>query len=314
LRSLLGEDPAITEMVEVMTQTHKSAARLGVTCQLQLSDQPDTAQPPALYLSHHTYLTPSFARLRDAGTDVWHFGASDMRRRITLDPEGFGGWSSLAHKRTADLVLGDVTADEISDFFTEAHNKARAQAAHHPQSDAPLDLPANYVLVALQTIGHISQRKAYVPMLDMLSMVVERFAGSGTTVVIRRHPKCNSRKVAVALARVGGKAGVMVTDEPLHRILDGAQALFTVNSSAGASSLAHDVPLYCFGASDVAPVAHYIRSPEDLLAATTPIRFACPPEQRARFVFYYRNIFQVDLDNGLAHRLDTLISAALRKT
>lgn len=313
LRKLLKDNAAVTAMLEVMAQTHRSAAALGATCQLQHSDRPDTAHTPALYLSHHTFLSPPFAQLRNAGCDVWHFKAADLPRRETLDPDGFAGWSSLARKRPGDLVLGDVTQDQIGAFFANARANASAQTSKYAQSNIAVDLPETYVFVALQTIGDMVQRKAYVPMLDMLEMVVERFAGTGTTVVIKRHPKCTSRKVATALDAAGARAGVMITNGSIHQIMAGAQAVFTVNSGVGAESIVHNVPLYCFGAADYAAVAHQIASREELVAATTPIRFACLPDQVQRFYYYYRNIYQVRVDDELPDRLTALISAALER-
>ncbi len=315
LRKLLKPNAAIDAMLRVMHHAMAEAQARGLSYDLRLSDRPtaDQAQPPCLYLSHHTIQTPAFDQLAAQGTTVRHFKAADIPDHTVIDPRGFAGWSSLADARMADLDLGTVDAAQVDAFYQATQTRLiQGNLSKYAQSDGRLDLPQPYVFVALQTIGDMVQRNAYIPMLDMLALVVARFRDSGTQVVVKRHPKCRSRRVARALHTAAQEPHVTITDGSIHRILSGASAVFTVNSGVGGESLVHDAPLYCFGKADYAAVAHQVRTASDLTRLTTPLRPAVSASERRRFLYYYRNIYQMRHPDQLGPRLGALIDAACR--
>lgn len=314
LRKLLKPNAAVDAMLRTLQTGLALATEKGLTTQLDLSDTPAPCHAPALYLSHHTVESPAFAALRARGTHVMHFKAADLPGRTSLDPLGFAGWSSLADKTAQELDLEGATQAEIDTYFDEAKAAAiSGNVSKYAQSDAQEALPERYVFLALQTIGDMVQRNAYVPMLDMLAMVIERFEGSPFTVVVKRHPKCRSRRVSAALETASRQPHVQISQGSIHQLLSGASAVFTVNSGVGSEAIIHEKPLYCFGKADYAPVAHQIRSRTDLAKATDPLRDSCTEVERKRFLFYYRNIYQFRQEDELRPRLSALIEKALHQ-
>lgn len=313
LPKLLKPNAAIDAMLNTLGMTLVLAQEKGISARLDLSDDPKPGHVPALYLSHHTIESPAFATLRDKGTRIVHFKAADLPGRTSLDPMGFAGWSSLARKSVQDLDMGNVSTQEIDAFFMTTREQVLTfNQSKYAQQNADEALPERYVFVALQTIGDMVQRNAYLPMLSMLDMVVARFRQSGYQVVIKRHPRCRSRRVTAALRKAAKAPHVTISQGSIHKLLAGAEAVFTVNSGVGSESLIHETPLYCFGASDYGAVAHHIRSDADLLASTSPIRSSCSAAERRRFLYYYRNIHQFHQADQLRDRLSALIADSLR--
>ncbi len=311
LRKLLRPNAAINDMLQVIRTSFDTCAERGISYALASSDKPSFGHVPQLVLSHHTVSTPAFESLRASGSEVLHFKAADLPRRTCFDRLGFAGWASLADKHVRELAMPEVCPAQINYFFDTAQSMALSQnLSKYAQTSTPMELPEKYVFVALQTIGDMVQRNAYIPMLDMLDMVVKRFAGSGYHVVVKRHPKCRSRRVSAALANLGSKPDVLVVEGSIHQIIADASAVFTVNSGVGAESIVHEVPLYCFGKADYAPIAHQVRSGEDLARLTDPISPAVSADDLRKFLYYYRNVYQVRLEDELPKRLAALIETA----
>lgn len=313
LPKLLKPNAAIDAMLRTFRATLEIAAEQGLTARLDLSDTPNPPHPPALYLSHHTIETPAFAALRAKGARVVHFKAADLPGRTSLDPMGFAGWSSLASQSLEQLDLSGVSTEQINRFFgsMKAHVTGTA-LSKYAQRETLEALPERYVFVALQTIGDMVQRNAFMPMLEMLEAVVQHFENSGYSVVVKRHPKCHSRRVRKALVAVARRPHVLVSEASIHQLLGSAQAVFTVNSGVGSEALVYETPIYCFGKADYGAVAHEIRSTADLKTAATPIRHACTPRDLRRFVYFYRNIYQFRQDDQLYSRITALIADSVR--
>ena len=310
LRKLIRPNEAIDALLEIIgaTQsiTKSKGARFALTTTLP-------RKAPRLLLSHHTFDTPQIRHLRNLGTNVLHFKAADLPGRTSFDAMGFSGWSSMARQTVDTLPLDNIPQTQADAGYDAAKQQAMTQnLSKYAQSDATEAPQGHYVFVALQTIGDMVQKQAFVPMLELLDMVIARFAGTGTQVVIKRHPKCKSSAVSDALRDAVALPHVTLSTASIHTLLARAQALFTVNSGVGSEAIVHGTPIYCFGASDYAAVAHQMRNAATLAALTDPPHHRCDPATLRRFHYYYRNVYQVERATGLSDRLTQLIDAALK--
>lgn len=263
-----------------------------------------------LVLSHHTIGGQPSDALTASGVRVLHFKTGDLPGSTTFDPAGFAGWSSLSGRRVEDLDLRGASSDEVDAFFEATRREILAAGlTKYPQcvSDEP-PLPPRYVFVALQTIGDMVQRAAYIPMLKMLDMVVRTYKDSGIAVVVKRHPKCRSLAVAAALRAVSKHhAHVRISARPIHQLLCSAEALFTVNSGVGSEAMIHERPIYLFGRADYDAIAHVIRSAESLQRLALPPRPAVDASELKAFYYYYRNFHQARGAKALAARIDAIL-------
>jgi hypothetical protein len=246
--------------------------------------------PAPLTLSYHTHGQRS-GRM--------HFKEADLPEYFSLDPGGYAGWSTLSLKSVDELPLGKFTKDEVETFF--AAERRRVIEANHSKyaQKAALDqepLPPRYVFVAMQTRFDRVQQLARIPMLDMLDIVIRRFAGSEHRIVVKRHPRCTNNGVAETLARLAGDGSIVLRDDSIHSLIAGADAVITVNSGVGSEAAIHLKPVYIFGAAEYAPIVHNIESEADFAAKTDPIRPAVSEESIKRFVYFYRNEFLLNVD------------------
>ena len=128
-------------------------------------------------------------------------------------------------------------------------------------------------------------------MLDMLDIVMRRFAGSEYRVVVKRHPLCRDTNVAATLAKLSADGSILLRNESIHSLIAGADAVIVVNSSVGSEAALHLKPIYTFGGAEYAPIAHNICNEAEFVAKTSPIRLPVSEDMLKRFVYFYRNDF-----------------------
>ncbi len=250
-----------------------------------------------------------------------HFKEADMPEYYSFDTDGYSGWSSLAMKTVDDLPLQQFSGDEV-DRFLESEQR-RILATHHSKyaqntAASTEPLPARYVFVALQIPFDRVQVLARLPMLDMLDIVVRRFAGSEYRVVVKRHPLCRDTTVAATLAKLSADGSIMLRNDSIHTLIAGAEAVITVNSSVGSEAVLHLKPIYTFGGAEYAPIAHNIHNEAEFVTKTSPIRLPVSEDALKRFVYFYRNDFlfnvnePVRLQNAVRRRVIEPALAAFR--
>ena len=291
---ILSEIKVQTESDRYLTlySIMESAARLAKQAGLKAVLIPDFAfatlnNRPASILSFHTAgLFPGFT----------HFKRGDLPGYMVMDAGGYSGWSTLSGANIADLTLPPL--DEAEALCARLWQDIVVANVSKYQQDALTiaadPLPADYVFVPLQVAGDRTQRVARFSMPDMLDMVVNRFRGTGTAVVVKPHPKSKDMAQLAKLMEMTEAGDIMMRFDSIHHLIAGASAVITINSGVGSETLLHRKPLYCLGASDYDCVAHRISSVEQFTELTTPIRHAVSQADYVRFAAFYRKDYLVD--------------------
>lgn len=247
--------------------------------------------------------------------NVINIKGSDLPNYLYFDHAGYAGWSELAIQDELDLSGIDVA--QASTFFDAERDRILSgNVSKYPQASMqdPAELPPRYVFVALQTLIDKVQELAYVPMLTMLDWVVERFAGTATKVVVKRHPDCSDARVAQRLrAHIDGGA-VIQSNASIHQLIAGCDAVFAVNSGVGCEALLHLKPVYLFGRADYRHVCHQVRDREQFLRLTQPVRPCVPDSTIKRFLYFLRRRHLVNVmdPERLADAIDRLVVRPLR--
>ena len=242
---------------------------------------------PAHILSFHTAgLFPGFT----------HFKRGDLPGYMVLDAGGYSGWSTLSGANIADLSLppldeAKALCAKLWQDIVVANVSKYAQEAVTTDADP---LPPKYVFVPLQVAGDRTQRKARFSMLEMLDMVVSKFRGTDTMVVVKPHPKSKDMEQIAKLMELVEAGDALMRFDSIHHLIAGAEAVITINSGVGSETLLHNKPIYCLGAADYDCVAHRIESVEQFTELTTPIRHAVSEADYIRFTAYYRKDYLVD--------------------
>lgn len=225
---------------------------------------------------------------------VTHFKPADLPGYVVIDAGGYSGWSSLASQSLADIDLPPLS-EALTFFQTHKSEVLSGNLSKYRQKSGVSGggLPDDFVFVALQVASDRTQKLARLPMLEMLAIVEERFRGSGTQVVVKRHPKCSSPKVASVLQALAATGSIQLSDLSIHTLVANSRAVITVNSGVGSEAILHLKPVYTFGASDYAAIAHSVHDAAQFEHLTNPIRKAASPDDMIRFLHYYRNHYLV---------------------
>ena len=275
-----------------LSSTIGSAIRLSQKAGLRVVAIPDFAfgvlenRPPHILSFHTNGRLPGFT----------HFKRGDLPGYLVLDLGGYSGWSTLSGATIADLTLPPLAEAEAT-CRTLWQNIVAANVSKYPQDDLQEQadpLPETYVFVPMQVTGDRTQLVARFTMDEMLDLVIQRFAGTRTAVVVKPHPKEHGLGKLANLMALAEAGTIILRFDSIHRLIAGAEAVITVNSGVGSETLLHGKPIYCFGAADYDAVAHRIVSAEQFTALTSPIRPAVSPADLVRFSAYYRKTYLVE--------------------
>ncbi len=246
------------------------------------------------YVSHHS-LGPDGRGL--------HIKATDRPGCFSFDTRGYSGWSDFAATPLEELGLDELDPEVVEKFFDGERRIISGNVSKYSQpaqgkNDAAL--PDEYVFVGLQKPGDAVQQLAKIQMLDMLSEVARTCKSRGTSVVVKRHPKCTSSAVAREL-EAGVAAGLFqVSDASIHDLIAGSCAVCVVNSSVGAEALLHGKPVYVFGASEYHHVCHRMNVAGDFEKTFRPYELPVQPETTRRFLYLLRHEYAVDVADTAA--------------
>jgi hypothetical protein len=264
-------------------------------------------KPAAVELSYHTHgIRPN----------RMHFKEADIQRYVLLDPAGYSGWSSVADW-SLDRWRVDEVDEEVAARFHAAH-WAEVVEANHSKYEQPgkedfVPVIGPYVFMALQIPTDRVQQLADIDMLEMIGIVARRFAGSGISVIVKRHPYDEDLRTELMLERHLRQGTILLRNDSIHALIAGAQAVITVNSGVGCEALAQLKPVYLFGRADYGAACHQVRSAADFVRMTSPITLPASPNRIRKFLYLYRTRYLADSENpaDLSQKIrDRIIEAA----
>ncbi|WP_159322080.1 hypothetical protein [Spiribacter roseus] len=245
-----------------------------------------------LRLSYHTY---------GKKPEVLHYKVADLPDYVVLDNCGYSGWSSLTSFE--EEPLNKIASEDATEWYEEFKSLIfESKISKYEQNDT-LDFktPTNkYVFVALQMRGDSTQKLANVDMLDMLSMIAENFSDEDVEVVVKRHPLCTDTETAELLESLSSSGLITTSNQSIHSLIRSCEAVFTINSGVGSEALAYLKPVYVFGSCDYQFATHMITTKQDLYVHTHPIKLPKTELTIKKFLYYYRNIYLIDVKKEAA--------------
>ncbi|MCX8134973.1 MAG: hypothetical protein N3D18_13555 [Roseococcus sp.] len=257
---------------------------------------PGYAVPPPLlargvpFVSYHSFAPP--------GAGV-HVKGGPLPDTVLIDSAGYSGWSAACGRELGELPLAEVPAETARAWLAGERrrlsdsNLSKWQQRARGGGGLPRG-PA--VLVALQVPDDNALRHRWVDMYALARAVVARFRGSGTTVVIKRHPKCRDPRTDALLRELGREAHVLVSDASIHDLLPAVQAVYCVNSGLGAEALLYGVAVHIAGLVDYRHACHEAHHLDALLTGEAACNPRLDAETLARYLYWYRNHHHVPLD------------------
>ena len=302
---------AITQLLQVIGSIGARCAEKKLSCSIAFKEALDETITGKVVFAHHTH-NGMFSRAFISKNEVFHFKSGDLPNTLTIDPNGFAGWSTISSASVSDLVNNQPSFNEVEAFFNKKSLEIK-QSNHSKYQQRGIQeakkLPERFVFVALQTVGDIVQQNALIDIFTMLDTTVDSFSNTDVSVLIKRHPKCRNAKMKAAITRVvENNSNVFETGQSIHVLLNQAEALYTVNSGVGSEAMIYNIPIYCFGRSDYGAIAHVL---DDVETAKSMI--TCPEpkvsyEELVRFHYFYRKEFQISSDDALNAKIERIIT------
>ena len=129
----------------------------------------------------------------------------------------------------------------------------------------------------------------------MLNLVVEAYEHTDMTVLVKRHPKCRSRKIAQQIRKLTeGYNNVSEVSGSIHSYLEATKAVYTVNSGVGSEAIIYDLPIFTFGKSDYSAITKMISERPSDLSELRDLSFKPSTENLRKFYYFYRTKYQIE--------------------
>ena len=195
-------------------------------------------------LSYHSVSTQTRCAL--------HFKESALPGFYTFDREGYSGWSSW-RDRPMPNETNDLPEAEIRDFYKALHDEyVTGRKTKYNQPDTPWVRPDKpYTLLALQVPNDTVMSLAELPVADVIEALTARYTDTDRLLIIKPHPFDVSKKTQEMIAAATAKStNILVSNDSIHDLLDGAAIVVTTNSGVGFEALLRLKPVITTGRSD----------------------------------------------------------------
>jgi hypothetical protein len=239
-----------------------------------------------------------------------HLKVGSFSEYIILDQRGYSGWSTIASRSLNDIIA-DVDLDIARTHFKYLQQTlVETGRSKYAQSDDAAPNVSKYVFLPMQVTTDAVAQLAYIDGLTLLQHAISWAVDSDYTLVVKRHPKCSSIDVKIALDEAADAGDIVLSNASVHTLINGADAVLTVNSGVGAEALLYSKPVITTGGADYAAATVVARTTEALRHAlenlsTHPIK----QEEIMAFLWVFTKAYQVspcDHEALNAHIIDQL--------
>jgi hypothetical protein len=150
----------------------------------------------------------------------------------------------------------------------------------------------------MQVIDDVVTKLAYISTLELLDHLAAWAEQREVSVVVKRHPRCNSPEVTAMLKKHSKYGSILVSAASIHELIRGAEGVVTVNSGVGAEALLHAKPVITTGSADYSAATRIARNRAELDAALEHVS-ELPLEliDLKRFLWFYTKRYQVSADS-----------------
>lgn len=252
-----------------------------------------TPRSDGLVISYHTTSEQPAINIQE----------SVVSKHVSIDPNGFAGFSSLTKltEQALENYLETVSPKDINQscqalltLYLESNQSKYTQKS---TATSPL-ITGNYIFIPLQVQTDSVAALAQVNGLELLEKAINDLEGTDYKIVVKRHPYCKSWKVQQRLQQLSEQGLIVQSSASVHLLISRAAAVVTVNSGTGFEALVHNKPVYIFGKCDYGLAAHKL-SPDETIAPP----FKAPSNITKRFIYYYIEFYLNHYkDNGCLQR------------
>lgn len=201
----------------------------------------------------------------------------------TFDSAGYSGWATQQQK----------ALHPVETIFDTLHRKiVEARVTKYGQPKSREDLPASFVLLALQVPDDTVATLSYIDRSELIAVAARHYQTSQAKLLIKPHPKDSSPATAELLeALIKEHPHLSVTTAPIQDLLDQANAVIVANSGVGFEALLRLKPVITTAGCEYAACTLVATNAQELSAALTAVdskdNIIPSPEKIRSFVEQY---------------------------
>ena len=220
---------------------------------------------------------------------------------VSIDDCGFGGWSSFSKEPVSQLPHIEnerLHFEKLKQFVVGGRISKYSQ----PEVLLKTDFGGDYLFFPMQVHTDVVAKLAWIDTVNLLKILAEYAPRSVRKIVVKRHPKCRSKKVTNLINNFEGIPNLYFSDGNIHDLIGGANAVVTVNSGVGAEALLHRKPVIVTGESDYMAATIQVRESKKLIETLSAPVISPPEIDFDRFIMNYCSNYMVKLGdrNSLA--------------
>lgn len=248
----------------------------------------------------------------------WHIRDLGFAERVSIDPDGFWGVSSLsiAEQGIAEgLSMLELSEEEARSASNTMRVFLATQGGNKYGGDKNEERELTnyqYVFCPLQSPPGLEGRTGTITQL--ISCLVEFSKQHNVQIVFKRHPLCDSILVDKLLLDAR-RAGCIVSNVSTWKLVENSKAVVTLNSAVALQAVVARKPLITWGDSDVRAVCRVVDSVVDLKNALMGLdsEWANRYWLYDRFCWWYWNHYLVNLvdEKALFERIRLATSLAV---
>lgn len=256
------------------------------------------------YKGHFTKRKPkkyqmlfSFHSIGKEKFNIFRYKEGYLNDTITYDTEGYSGFASKIHTKDVKKISLERAKKDFK-FYEDKYIKQNLSKYIQP-SIQNITLPKDYVFFATQTVHDTVMKLSYFEPLKLIQSLIDKFSKQkNISLVIKRHPECNSKEMANILKQASKYDNIYIINASIHTLITNAKAVYTINSGVGFEALLHLKPVVLFGKSDYETACFICKNIEKL--NLIPKLNAKKADYIKQFISYYMSKRNFIIDDKLA--------------
>jgi len=199
-------------------------------------------EPNSIYLGHHTY-----GKIKN----MWHIKKGYVPGYMYWDKTGYSGWSELAN---AKHYYVNNNSEVLNQTLIQMENYIEQNSSKIKQPEGAKIPTEKYVLVLGQRPHDTVAEHAYINTVELARLVTRAYKNTDISVYTKPHPM--SLKTKFPGKNIQGS---------MHKLVAGAEAIYTVNSGSGFESLFHLKKVFVSGHCDYRWACETVHNYQDIV-------------------------------------------------
>jgi hypothetical protein len=194
-----------------------------------------------IFLGHHTY---------GKYKNMWHIKKGYVPGFMYWDKLGYSGWSEAVSRYNFDTPISGEEINHVKKFAVDYINNNKSKIKQPDNANVPKE---KYVLVLGQRPHDTVAQHSFIDTIELSKLVNRAYKDTDIQVFTKPHPMSTTTKFYGKLVQGS-----------MHKLISGAEAIYTVNSGSGFESLLHSKTVFTSGASDYSPATITVKSLDDI--------------------------------------------------